>query len=42
MTEELFSGDSYMREFEARVVKLDGREVILDRLLSWWRRTARG
>jgi misacylated tRNA(Ala) deacylase len=31
MTEELFSGDSYMREFEARVVKLDGREVILDR-----------
>ena len=31
MTEELFSGDSYTREFEARVVKLDGREVILDR-----------
>ena len=31
MTEELFSGDSYIREFEARVVKLDGREVILDR-----------
>ena len=31
MTEELFSGDSYMREFEARVVKLEGREVILDR-----------
>jgi misacylated tRNA(Ala) deacylase len=31
MTEELFSGDSYAREFEARVVKLDGREVILDR-----------
>jgi misacylated tRNA(Ala) deacylase len=31
MTEELFSGDSYMREFEARVVKLEGREVILNR-----------
>jgi misacylated tRNA(Ala) deacylase len=31
MTEELFSGDSYTREFEARVVKLDGREVNLDR-----------
>ena len=31
MTEELFSGDSYIREFEARVVKLEGREVILDR-----------
>jgi misacylated tRNA(Ala) deacylase len=31
MTEELFSRDSYLREFEARVVKLDGREVILNR-----------
>jgi misacylated tRNA(Ala) deacylase len=31
MTEELFLKDSYMKEFEARVVKLDGREVILDR-----------
>jgi misacylated tRNA(Ala) deacylase len=31
MTEELFSGDSYIKEFEAHVVKLDGREVILDR-----------
>jgi misacylated tRNA(Ala) deacylase len=31
MTEELFSGDSYTREFEARVVRLDGREVILAR-----------
>jgi misacylated tRNA(Ala) deacylase len=30
MTEELFSGDSYTREFEARVIKLEGREVILD------------
>jgi misacylated tRNA(Ala) deacylase len=31
MTEELFSRDSYLREFEARVVRLDGREVILNR-----------
>ncbi|QYJ15629.1 Alanine--tRNA ligase [Rubrobacter xylanophilus DSM 9941] len=31
MTEELFLKDSYLREFEARVVRLDGREVILDR-----------
>ena len=31
MSEELFSGDSYVGEFRARVVKLDGREVILDR-----------
>jgi misacylated tRNA(Ala) deacylase len=31
MTEELFLTDSYAKEFEARVVKLDGREVILDR-----------
>ena len=31
MSEELFSGDSYLSEFRARVVKLDGREVILDR-----------
>jgi misacylated tRNA(Ala) deacylase len=31
MTEELFAGDSYTKEFEARVVKLGGREVILDR-----------
>ena len=30
MTEELFLGDSYMRQFEARVVELSGREVILD------------
>src|ERR687897_908633 len=28
---ELFLKDSYTKEFEARVVKLDGREVILDR-----------
>ena len=31
MTEELFLTDSYTKEFEARVVKLEGREVILDR-----------
>ena len=31
MTEELFLRDAYLREFDARVVKLDGREVILDR-----------
>lgn len=31
MTEELFLKDAYLREFEARVLKLDGREIILDR-----------
>ncbi len=31
MTEELFLGDSYLREFEGKVVELSGREVILDR-----------
>ena len=31
MTEELFSDDSYLREFNARVVRLAGREVVLDR-----------
>ena len=31
MTGELFLKDSYMKEFEARVVKLEGREVVLDR-----------
>jgi len=31
VTEELFLTDSYTKEFEARVVKLEGREVILDR-----------
>jgi misacylated tRNA(Ala) deacylase len=31
MTKELFLEDSYTKEFEARVVKLEGREVILDR-----------
>jgi misacylated tRNA(Ala) deacylase len=31
MTEELFLRDSYLKEFEARVVRVAGREVILDR-----------
>ncbi len=31
MTEELFLTDSYVKEFEARVQKLAGREVILER-----------
>ena len=31
MTEELFLGDSYLRGFEAGIVELSGREVILDR-----------
>jgi misacylated tRNA(Ala) deacylase len=31
MTKELFLKDSYVKEFEAHVVKLDGREVIFDR-----------
>lgn len=31
MTEELFKGDSYLREFEAKIVHLSGREVVLDR-----------
>ncbi len=31
MTEELFLGNSYLREFEGKVVELSGREVILDR-----------
>jgi len=31
MTEELFSGDSYLREFQSRVARLEGREVTLDR-----------
>jgi misacylated tRNA(Ala) deacylase len=31
MTEELFLKDAYLREFEARVVRLAGREVVLDR-----------
>ena len=30
-TQELFLTDAYLREFDARVVKLDGREVVLDR-----------
>jgi misacylated tRNA(Ala) deacylase len=31
VTNELFLEDSYTKQFEARVVKLEGREVILDR-----------
>jgi misacylated tRNA(Ala) deacylase len=31
VTEELFLRDSYQKEFEARVVGLKGREVVLDR-----------
>lgn len=31
MTEALFLDDSYLREFEARILSLDGREVVLDR-----------
>jgi misacylated tRNA(Ala) deacylase len=31
VTEQLFLNDSYTKEFEARVVKLDGREATLDR-----------
>ncbi len=31
MTAELFSRDSYIKEFEARVQRLAGREVVLDR-----------
>jgi misacylated tRNA(Ala) deacylase len=30
LTHELFLNDSYLREFEAVVAKLDGREVVLD------------
>jgi len=31
VTDELFLTDAYTKEFEARVVKLEGREVVLDR-----------
>ena len=31
MTDELFLKDSYVKEFEARVERLEGREVVLDR-----------
>jgi misacylated tRNA(Ala) deacylase len=31
LTEELFLGDAYLREFEARIVKNAGRELTLDR-----------
>ena len=30
MTEELFLGDSYLKEFRAGVKRIDGREVVLD------------
>ena len=35
MTEELFLTDSYLREFDARVAKLAGREAILDRTVFY-------
>ena len=35
MTEELFLTSSHKKEFEARVVKLEGREVILDRTVFY-------
>ena len=31
MTEELFLGDAYLGKFEARIVSLAGREVVLDK-----------
>jgi misacylated tRNA(Ala) deacylase len=31
MTEELFLEDAYLKKFEARVLRLTGREVVLDR-----------
>jgi misacylated tRNA(Ala) deacylase len=31
VSEDLFLKDSYLREFEARIVELSGREVVLDR-----------
>ncbi|MBA3426267.1 MAG: alanyl-tRNA editing protein [Rubrobacter sp.] len=35
MTEALFLTDSYLREFEARVVRIDGREIVLDRTVFY-------
>jgi misacylated tRNA(Ala) deacylase len=35
MSGELFLEDAYLREFEARVVKLDGREIMLDRTVFY-------
>ena len=35
MTDELFLTDSYTKEFEGRVVKLEGREVVLDRTVFY-------
>jgi misacylated tRNA(Ala) deacylase len=35
MTEELFLEDAYLKEFEARVIDLRGREVVLDRTVFY-------
>jgi len=35
VTEELFLEDAYVKEFEARVVKLDGREILLGRTVFY-------
>ena len=35
MTEELFLEDAYVKQFEARVVKLDGREILLGRTVFY-------
>ncbi len=35
MTTELFLEDAYLREFEARVVRLDGREIVLDKTVFY-------
>jgi misacylated tRNA(Ala) deacylase len=35
VTDELFLTDSYAKEFEGRVVKLEGREVVLDRTVFY-------
>ncbi|MGI8912118.1 MAG: alanyl-tRNA editing protein [Rubrobacteraceae bacterium] len=35
MTEELFLEDAYVKEFEARVARLDGREVLLGRTVFY-------
>jgi misacylated tRNA(Ala) deacylase len=35
VTEELFLEDAYVKQFEARVVKLDGREILLGRTVFY-------
>jgi len=35
VTTELFLEDAYLREFEARVVRLDGREIVLDKTVFY-------